>query len=167
MQLEKVLAGLDFERRGPCTEILGLAYDSRLVRPGDLFAAIRGFQRDGHDYVRDAQLKGGGGRGRRTLDPPRFRAAPPNQSKRCPAGPEPDERQFLRPSQWKITGFGCDGYERQDDQHLFYQIDFRGRRPQRGCKSGQFRYLWAGGGAGGFSHHTRGLGSPANAGRDG
>ncbi len=58
MQLEKVLAGLDFERRGPCTEILGLAYDSRLVRPGDLFAAIRGFQRDGHDYVRDAQLKG-------------------------------------------------------------------------------------------------------------
>ncbi len=58
MQLEKVLVRLDYEIRGQCTEIIGLAYDSRLVKPGDLFVAIPGFQRDGHDYVGDAQEKG-------------------------------------------------------------------------------------------------------------
>ncbi|WP_129626392.1 UDP-N-acetylmuramoyl-L-alanyl-D-glutamate--2,6-diaminopimelate ligase [Candidatus Oscillochloris fontis] len=38
--------------------ILGLAYDSRQVRPGWLFVAVRGFHVDGHQYV-DHALKAG------------------------------------------------------------------------------------------------------------
>jgi UDP-N-acetylmuramoyl-L-alanyl-D-glutamate--2,6-diaminopimelate ligase len=39
-------------------EITGLAYDSRRVRPGDLFFAIPGFKSDGHDFVPDAVAAG-------------------------------------------------------------------------------------------------------------
>ena len=39
-------------------EFSGLANDSRNVRPGDLFAAIRGFAQDGHRYAVDAVRRG-------------------------------------------------------------------------------------------------------------
>jgi UDP-N-acetylmuramoyl-L-alanyl-D-glutamate--2,6-diaminopimelate ligase len=39
-------------------EFGGLAYDSREVRPGDLFAAIRGLSQDGHRYAGDAAGRG-------------------------------------------------------------------------------------------------------------
>jgi len=39
-------------------EFGGLAHDSRSVRPGDLFAAIRGFSQDGHRYAPDAVRRG-------------------------------------------------------------------------------------------------------------
>ncbi|HHV07171.1 MAG TPA: UDP-N-acetylmuramoyl-L-alanyl-D-glutamate--2,6-diaminopimelate ligase [Firmicutes bacterium] len=39
-------------------EISHLAYDSRLVKPGGLFVAIRGFKQDGHRYIKDAIAKG-------------------------------------------------------------------------------------------------------------
>ncbi len=42
----------------PETEIGGLTYDSRNVRPGDCFFAIRGTQNDGHDYIPMAVGKG-------------------------------------------------------------------------------------------------------------
>ncbi len=35
-------------------QITGVAYDSRLVQPGDVFVAVAGFQADGHDFARDA-----------------------------------------------------------------------------------------------------------------
>jgi UDP-N-acetylmuramyl-tripeptide synthetase len=35
-------------------EITGIAYDSRRVKPGDLFVAVEGIQVDGHAYVSDA-----------------------------------------------------------------------------------------------------------------
>jgi len=38
----------------------GVAVDSRRVRPGDLFVAIRGARVDGHDYARDAAARGAG-----------------------------------------------------------------------------------------------------------
>jgi UDP-N-acetylmuramoyl-L-alanyl-D-glutamate--2,6-diaminopimelate ligase len=38
--------------------VSGIAYDSRRVRPGDLFCAIPGFRTDGHLYVADAAAKG-------------------------------------------------------------------------------------------------------------
>ena len=39
-------------------EICGLAYHSAEVRPGDLFVAVRGFNRDGHDYAAEAVRRG-------------------------------------------------------------------------------------------------------------
>lgn len=38
----------------------GVAVDSRQVRPGDLFVAIRGARVDGHDFARDAAARGAG-----------------------------------------------------------------------------------------------------------
>ena len=35
-------------------EITGIAYDSRAVKPGYLFIAIRGFETDGHKYIQNA-----------------------------------------------------------------------------------------------------------------
>src|ERR1700692_108848 len=35
---------------GPPVEITGLAYDSRSVRPGDLFFCVGGYHTDGHDF---------------------------------------------------------------------------------------------------------------------
>jgi len=39
-------------------EITGIAYDSRRVKPGDLFVAIKGLKTDGHKYVRAALRRG-------------------------------------------------------------------------------------------------------------
>ncbi len=39
-------------------EIAGLAYDSRKVKPGYLFVALRGSTLDGHDFVEDAVRRG-------------------------------------------------------------------------------------------------------------
>ena len=39
-------------------EIGGIAYDSRRVKPGDLFVAIEGMQVDGHVFVADALARG-------------------------------------------------------------------------------------------------------------
>src|SRR5512136_1369326 len=60
MKLGQILEGLPhFELRGdPALEIAGLAYDSRQVKPGDLFVAIRGHHSDGHEFVERAVEKG-------------------------------------------------------------------------------------------------------------
>ena len=39
-------------------EINGLTFDSRKVRPGDLFVAIRGLNSDGHDHLEQAVAQG-------------------------------------------------------------------------------------------------------------
>jgi UDP-N-acetylmuramoyl-L-alanyl-D-glutamate--2,6-diaminopimelate ligase len=38
--------------------VTGVVYDSRLVQPGDLFAALRGADQDGHQFVREAEQRG-------------------------------------------------------------------------------------------------------------
>jgi UDP-N-acetylmuramoyl-L-alanyl-D-glutamate--2,6-diaminopimelate ligase len=38
--------------------VTGIVYDSRRVQPGDLFAALRGADLDGHEFVRDAEERG-------------------------------------------------------------------------------------------------------------
>lgn len=40
------------------TPVTGIQYDSRLIQPGDLFAALRGADFDGHDYVDRAIANG-------------------------------------------------------------------------------------------------------------
>ena len=42
----------------PDRDVTGLAYHSAHVRPGDLFAAIRGYAQDGHRYAADAVRRG-------------------------------------------------------------------------------------------------------------
>ena len=49
----KVLAGKPDD-----TLISGIAMDNRLVRPGDLFVAMRGGSADGHDFIPDAIVRG-------------------------------------------------------------------------------------------------------------
>jgi len=58
MKLAELLATAGAVVEGADLEIRGIAYDSRRVEPGTLFVAIRGFHRDGHDFVADAVARG-------------------------------------------------------------------------------------------------------------
>jgi UDP-N-acetylmuramoyl-L-alanyl-D-glutamate--2,6-diaminopimelate ligase len=42
----------------PSRFVTGVVYDSRLVQPGDLFAALRGADSDGHFFVSEAEARG-------------------------------------------------------------------------------------------------------------
>ena len=39
-------------------EITGIEYDSRRVKPGDLFVAVTGIRADGHVFIQDALVAG-------------------------------------------------------------------------------------------------------------
>ena len=39
-------------------DVMGIAYDSRKVKPGDVFVAAKGEKCDGHDFISDAVKKG-------------------------------------------------------------------------------------------------------------
>jgi UDP-N-acetylmuramoyl-L-alanyl-D-glutamate--2,6-diaminopimelate ligase len=60
VQLGQILEGIKDARLSgdPKTPIRGLAYDSRAVEPGFLFAALRGQKSDGNDYVEQAIDRG-------------------------------------------------------------------------------------------------------------
>jgi len=60
MKLAHLLDGLrEYDLVGdPEHEIDGVVYDSRQVKPGYLFVAIKGLTVDGHDYLRDAIQNG-------------------------------------------------------------------------------------------------------------
>jgi UDP-N-acetylmuramoyl-tripeptide--D-alanyl-D-alanine ligase len=45
-------------RGDPEVAITGLVCDSRLARPGALFACLRGSKQDGHEFIRDAAARG-------------------------------------------------------------------------------------------------------------
>jgi UDP-N-acetylmuramoyl-L-alanyl-D-glutamate--2,6-diaminopimelate ligase len=42
----------------PATVVSQLEYDSRQIKPGSLFVAIRGYRRDGHDFLAEARANG-------------------------------------------------------------------------------------------------------------
>ncbi|NMB12966.1 MAG: UDP-N-acetylmuramoyl-L-alanyl-D-glutamate--2,6-diaminopimelate ligase [Firmicutes bacterium] len=56
-ELARCLSQVDL-RGDPDTKIQGIAYDSRQVRPGDLFVCIKGFRFDGHAFISDALERG-------------------------------------------------------------------------------------------------------------
>jgi len=60
MKLDLLLNGLPISAKGGnlAVEVQGLAYDSRKVKPGDLFVAIRGSRDDGHRHIPEALAKG-------------------------------------------------------------------------------------------------------------
>ena len=42
----------------PELEVGGVSCDSRRVKPGDIYVAVRGYQTDGHRYIPDAVQRG-------------------------------------------------------------------------------------------------------------
>ena len=62
MKLSEVLAGVSLKREcfDPDLEVTALTCDSRTVRPGSLFAALRGSETDGHRYISQALERGAG-----------------------------------------------------------------------------------------------------------
>ena len=58
MKFSELLRGTGVSFTGPDAEVSGLDYDSRRVRPGFLFVAVRGEATDGNRYI-DAALKNG------------------------------------------------------------------------------------------------------------
>lgn len=61
MMLKAILHGCDFETGNLSlmdTDVSGIAYDSRDVKEGYLFIAIKGEKFDGHDFIGDAIKKG-------------------------------------------------------------------------------------------------------------
>jgi UDP-N-acetylmuramoyl-L-alanyl-D-glutamate--2,6-diaminopimelate ligase len=59
MRIDRLVAGIvPVDDGGDDTEIAGLAYDSRLVRPGALFFCVPGFRSDGHDFATQAIADG-------------------------------------------------------------------------------------------------------------
>ncbi|HXE74116.1 MAG TPA: UDP-N-acetylmuramoyl-L-alanyl-D-glutamate--2,6-diaminopimelate ligase [Candidatus Xenobia bacterium] len=60
MELAKLVKGVGVlgVSGSPTLEISGIAYDSRQVRPGFLFAAIQGEKADGHDFIPQALAAG-------------------------------------------------------------------------------------------------------------
>ena len=60
MELRKVLNGIDnLKAKGNLEiNIKKIEKDSRLIKEGDLFVAIRGFETDGHEYIDTAIANG-------------------------------------------------------------------------------------------------------------
>lgn len=59
MLLKDIIIHIDGESCGDLeTAIEDIAYDSRKVKPGTLFVAIKGFKSDGHDYIKQAISNG-------------------------------------------------------------------------------------------------------------
>ncbi|MEA4954261.1 MAG: UDP-N-acetylmuramoyl-L-alanyl-D-glutamate--2,6-diaminopimelate ligase [Pseudoflavonifractor sp.] len=59
MQLKALLEGVGYAGPAPeDVEIKGLSYDTRTLRPGELFVALRGYKTDGHRYIGEALQKG-------------------------------------------------------------------------------------------------------------
>jgi UDP-N-acetylmuramoyl-tripeptide--D-alanyl-D-alanine ligase len=55
---DEIAAATGARLEGPFSAAMGASIDTRTLQAGDLFFAIRGEARDGHDFVRDAIAKG-------------------------------------------------------------------------------------------------------------
>ena len=60
MRLEKIFNGIEIEEKNTSLqmEILGIASDSRRIKDGYIFVAIKGVNRDGNDYIDEAMSNG-------------------------------------------------------------------------------------------------------------
>lgn len=61
MKLDNLLRGIQYKRvvlPKEEIEVLGVNIDSRIVKEGDMFIAVRGTQTDGHQYIAAAEEKG-------------------------------------------------------------------------------------------------------------
>lgn len=60
MSLSDACAAVEGQLNGEDRRFTGISYDSRALQPGELFVALRGPQRDGHDFIPDAAARGAG-----------------------------------------------------------------------------------------------------------
>lgn len=60
IKLKRLLKDIDFTANGKVIDIdvTDIAADSRLVRKGGLFVAVRGTKKDGHDFIKEALRRG-------------------------------------------------------------------------------------------------------------
>ncbi|MEX2524678.1 MAG: UDP-N-acetylmuramoyl-L-alanyl-D-glutamate--2,6-diaminopimelate ligase [Gammaproteobacteria bacterium] len=58
MTLQELLRGLTDEMPAVDVAVTGLSLDSRSVMPGDLFIALRGYRRDGREFIDEAVVRG-------------------------------------------------------------------------------------------------------------
>lgn len=58
MRLSDLCADLPLDPHAAALDVAGLTADSRAVRPGYVFAALKGTQADGHRFIPDAREKG-------------------------------------------------------------------------------------------------------------
>jgi len=60
MILDHLLENIEIIRSNADTgiEITGICYDTRVIRSGELFIAIKGYETDGHKYIKDAVRQG-------------------------------------------------------------------------------------------------------------
>ena len=61
MRLSSVCTAVNGTLVGEDRRFTGCSYDSRTLQPGELFIALRGAARDGHDFIPAAFAKGAGG----------------------------------------------------------------------------------------------------------
>ena len=60
MRLSDACAAMEGQLSGADRRFTGCSYDSRTLQPGELFIALRGPQRDGHDFIPEALARGAG-----------------------------------------------------------------------------------------------------------
>ncbi|MAJ44770.1 MAG: UDP-N-acetylmuramoyl-L-alanyl-D-glutamate--2,6-diaminopimelate ligase [Candidatus Marinimicrobia bacterium] len=58
MKLSELLQGVEYYGDTEDCDVISIIHDSRKVKQGSLFIAIKGFESDGHDYILDAVNKG-------------------------------------------------------------------------------------------------------------
>jgi len=58
MRFSEILRGVELQSRSGEAEITGVQYDSRKIKPGDLFLAMRGDSTDGNRYIDQAIKQG-------------------------------------------------------------------------------------------------------------
>ncbi len=60
MKLENLIQDLEIldSSIDPSQEITGISYDSRKIKPGNIFVAIKGTKKDGHKFIGDAIRRG-------------------------------------------------------------------------------------------------------------
>ena len=140
--------------------VSGISYDSRRVKPGDLFVCWRGQRHDGHQFAREAVRRGGGGaRGGKA----------PAGHRRCPKSSSTDARvamayaaaQLLRLAVPPPAAHRRDGNEREDDDDPPHQGGAGGRGSPGGPR-GHDPVRRGRAGAGGPAHNA-GIRGPAGA----
>ena len=149
----------------PGIDIRGLAYDSRQVKPGDVFIALKGLKAAGADFAADAIRRGAVAV---VADQPSDAASSGAMGDRpgCARGDGRTRGGVLRASQPIDAGRRHHRHERQDDNRVF--ITRRVRSGRKKVRASRHRHLLGRRrGAARRAHDTGGTGCAADVPADG